>query len=62
MAKSMAASLTVAVWSGFDAARRSDGYGIHAYCDPRGHTAPVLEALYDRARSATASEWMELSS
>ena len=49
MAKSMAASLTDAVRRGYDAARRCDGYGSHAYCDPRGHTAPALEALYDRA-------------
>ena len=49
MAKSMAASLTAAVRRGYDAARRCDGYGNHAYCDPRGHTAPALEALYDRA-------------
>ena len=49
MAKSMAASLTAAVRRGYDAARRCDGYGSHAYCDSRDHTAPALEALYDRA-------------
>ena len=49
MAKSMAASLTAAVRRGYDAARRCDGYGSHAYCDPRDHTASALEALYNRA-------------
>ena len=49
MAKSMAASLTAAVRRGYDAARRCDGYGSHARCDPGGHTAPALEALYKRA-------------
>ena len=49
MAKSMAASLTAAVRRGYDAARRCDGYGSHACCDPRDHTAPALEALYNRA-------------
>ena len=49
MAKSMAASLTTAVRRGYDAARRCDGYGSHACCDPRAHTAPALWALYDRA-------------
>ncbi len=49
MAKSMAASLTAAVRRGYDAARRCDGYGGQARCDPGGHTAPVLEALYNRA-------------
>ena len=53
MAKSMAASLTAAVRRGYDAARRCDGYGSHTRCDPRcdprGHTAPALEALYKRA-------------
>ncbi len=34
MAKSMAASLTAAVRRGYDAARRCDGYGSHAYCVP----------------------------
>ena len=42
MAKSTAASLTAAVRRGYDAARRYDGYGSHAYCDPCGHTAPAL--------------------
>ena len=49
MAKSMAASLTDAVRRGYDAARRCDGYGSHAYCDSRDHTALALEALYNRA-------------
>ena len=49
MAKSMAASLTDAVRRGYDAARRCDGYGSHTRCDLRGHTAPALEALYNRA-------------
>jgi hypothetical protein len=49
MAKSLAASLTAAVRRGYDAARRCDGYGSHACCDPRDHTAPALEALYNRA-------------
>ena len=49
MAKSMAASLTAAVRRGYDAARRCDGYGSHAFYDPRGHTAPALGALYDHA-------------
>ena len=49
MAKSMAASLTDAVRRGYDAARRCDGYGSHAYCDSRDHTAPALEALYNLA-------------
>ena len=48
MAKSMAASLTDAVRRGYDAARRCDGYGSHAYCESRNHTAPALEALYNR--------------
>ena len=34
MAKSMAAILTAAVRRGYDAARRCDGYGSHAYCVP----------------------------
>ena len=45
MAKSMAASLTAAVRRGYDDARQCDGYGSHAYCDPRSHTAPALEVL-----------------
>ena len=49
MAKSMAASLTAAVRRGYDAARRCDGYGSHAYCDSRDHTAPALEGLYNRS-------------
>ena len=49
MAKSMAASLTAAVRRGYDAARQCDGYGSHAYCDPRNHTARAPEALYNRA-------------
>ena len=49
MAKSMAASLTAAARRGYDAARRCEGYGSHAFCEPRGHTAPALEVLYSRA-------------
>ena len=49
MAKSMAANLTDAVRRGYDAARRCDGYGGHALCDPGDHTAPTLEALYKRS-------------
>ena len=41
--------LTAAVRRGYAAARRCDGYGSHAYCDPRSRTAPALEALYNRA-------------
>ena len=58
MAKSMAASLTAAVRRGYDAARRCDGYGSHACCDPRAHTAPALEALYDRAVRYRAGVWV----
>ena len=49
MAKSMAASLTAAVRRGYDAARQCDRYGNHTNCEDRSHTAPVLEALYNRA-------------
>ena len=49
MAESMAASLTAAVRRGYDAARQCDGNDSHAYCDPRSHTEPALEALYNRA-------------
>ena len=49
MAKSMAASLTAAVRRGYDDALRCNGYGSHAYRDPRDHTALALEALYNRA-------------
>ena len=49
MSKSMAASLTAAVRRGYDAARQCDRYGSHANCDPRSHSAPGLEALYNRA-------------
>ena len=49
MAKSMASSLTAAVRRGYDAARRCAGDGRHARCDLGGHTAPALEALYNRA-------------
>ena len=45
----MAASLTVAVRRGYDAARRCDDYGSYAYCESRDHTAPALEGLYNRA-------------
>ena len=49
MAKSMAASLIAAPDCGDDVARRCDGYDSHAFCDPRDHTVPALEALYNRA-------------
>ena len=60
MAKFMAASLTAAARRGYDAARRCDGYGSQARCDPRGHTAPALEALYNRAvrDRAEGRQWM----
>ena len=49
MAKSMAAILTAAVRRGYDAARRCDGYGSHAYCVPATTRRWALEALYNRA-------------
>ena len=42
----MAGHLTAAAWRGYYAARRCDGYGSHAYCNPRDHTEP---ALYNHA-------------
>ena len=49
MAKSMAASLTAAVRRGYDAARRCDGYGGHAYCVLTATPCRPWRALYNRA-------------
>ena len=45
----MAVRPTAAVRLGYDAASRCDGYGSHAYCDPRGYTASALGPLRNRA-------------